>query len=900
MFSATKDFIGKPAPANYVAGLGRGATGFTTRSDIGPAREPQDPAYVHRTFHKLDLWQSRFINTIFIHLTREALKAAAAKKPDDDDDEERYQDPDNEVGLFSGAPYEEDDEEADKVWEMIDAKMDERRKARREAREKEELEKYRSERPKISQQFADIKRTLSTVDEDAWNAIPEAGNLTGKARRKQPKMDRFTPVPDSVLAAAKDKNQLANTIDATDQSLGGIATPSLDSGMMTDFKQIGEARDKVLGLKLDQLSDSVSGKTNIDPKGYLTDLNSVVLKSDAEIGDLKKARLLLNSVITTNPKHAPGWIAAARLEEVAGKMGTARTIIAKGCEECPKNEDVWLEAARLNTKDNAKIILANAVRHIPQSVKVWLKAVDLETEPPAQKRVLRRALEFIPNSLKLWRAAINMEDNPADAKVLLSRAVELVPLSVELWLALARLESYANAKKVLNNARKNVPTAHEIWIAAARLEEQQGNDKMVDTIIQRAVNVLSESGTVMDRDQWLVEAESCEKTGAVGTCQSIIHATIGLNIEEEDRKKTWMDDADTCIAHGCIESARAIYAHALKIFPEKKSIWRRAAYLEKGHGTKESLEELLQRAVKYCPQAEVLWLMGAKERWLSGDVEGARVIIHQAFTANPNSEQIWLAAVKLESENDEYERAQFLLKNAREKSGTERVWMKSAVFERQMKNFEAALAMLDEALAKYPTFDKLWMIKSQIEDMDLSNQAKARETLNKAVKACPKSVTLWILLARLEEKSGMLVKARSTLEKARYTNPKTAELWVEAIRIENRANNINAARNLAAKALQECPTSSLLWSEIIYMEPRAQRKSKSVDALKKCEQDPLIVTAVARLFWTERKIDKARDWFQKAAKIDSDQGDVYAWWYRFELQHGTEVMKSFRLFCLIS
>ena len=27
------------APAGYVAGVGRGATGFTTRSDIGPARD---------------------------------------------------------------------------------------------------------------------------------------------------------------------------------------------------------------------------------------------------------------------------------------------------------------------------------------------------------------------------------------------------------------------------------------------------------------------------------------------------------------------------------------------------------------------------------------------------------------------------------------------------------------------------------------------------------------------------------------------------------------------------------------------------------------------------------------------------------------------------------------------
>ena len=47
---------------------------------------------------------------------------------------------------------------------------------------------------------------------------------------------------------------------------------------------------------------------------------SVLFISDAEIGDIKKARLLLKSVITTNPKHAPGWIAAARLEEVAGKL----------------------------------------------------------------------------------------------------------------------------------------------------------------------------------------------------------------------------------------------------------------------------------------------------------------------------------------------------------------------------------------------------------------------------------------------------------------------------------------------------------------------------------------------------------------------------------------------------
>ena len=42
-----------------------------------------------------------------------------------------------------------------------------------------------------------------------------------------------------------------------------------------------------------------------------------------------------------------GWIAAARLEEVTGRMQAARNTIMKGCEICPMNEDVWLEAVRL-------------------------------------------------------------------------------------------------------------------------------------------------------------------------------------------------------------------------------------------------------------------------------------------------------------------------------------------------------------------------------------------------------------------------------------------------------------------------------------------------------------------------------------------------------------------------
>lgn len=131
---------------------------------------------------------------------------------------------------------------------------------------------------------------------------------------------------------------------------GGFETPA-DGGTLTNFVEMGQARDKILSLKLDQVSNTSTPSglaTSVDPKGYLTSLDSVVIKSDAEIGDIKRARMLFDSLVKSNPKHAPGWIAAACLEEHAGRMVAARKLIKAGCEQCPKSEDVWLEAARLH------------------------------------------------------------------------------------------------------------------------------------------------------------------------------------------------------------------------------------------------------------------------------------------------------------------------------------------------------------------------------------------------------------------------------------------------------------------------------------------------------------------------------------------------------------------------
>ncbi|KAG7123742.1 Pre-mRNA-splicing factor prp1 like protein [Verticillium longisporum] len=762
---------------------------FTTRSDLGPAREGPSEDQIKEAVAK--------------RAAQLGIGADGKKGDDKDDDkggdDDRFKDPDNEE---------------------VDEKMGKRRQKQREARELAEKEEYERNNPKISQQFADLKRALGTVTDEEWASLPE----------------RQYAVPDSVLAAARDASELGTTV-----SDEGVApSPDGADGTMTNFAKIGAARDKVLKSRLEQASlggtDTTAGSaTSIDPKGYITSLDKSMMNgTQAQVADINR------------------WIAGARLEELAGKTVAARNVIARGCEKCPKNVDVWLENIRLNDVRNAKIIAAEAIKKNDKSVLLWVEAMRLENEPRAKKRVIRLALDHIPDSEALWKEAVNLEDDQTDARLLLAKATEIIPLSVDLWLALARLETPENAQKVLNKARK---------------AEQLGASV---NVMKRAVNVLVKESAMPKREEWIAEAEKCEEEGAVATCGDIIKETLGWGLDEDDdRKDTWMDDARGSINRGM-------------------TLWMAAADLERNHGNKESLCQVLEKAVDACPKSEVLWMMLAKEKWQAGEVDNARRVLARAFNQNPDNEDIWLAAVKLEAENDQPERARKLLEDARDKAPTDRVWMKSVVFERVLGNTDAALDLVQQALQYFPAAAKLWMLKGQIYE-DLDKLGQAREAYSTGVKAVPASVPLWLLYSRLEERAGLVVKARSVLDRARLAVPKSPALWCESVRVERRAGNVNQAKSLMAKALQEVPKSGLLWSEQIWhLEARTQRKPRSLEAIKKVDNDPILFVAVARLFWGERKLEKAQNWFEKALVLDSNNGDTWAWYYKFLLQHGTE------------
>jgi pre-mRNA-processing factor 6 len=955
-----------PPPINYIAGAGRGAQGFTTRSDIGPARPAiETPTitsginlsqqYSEPNFGQAPAGYIAGRGRGMGELARDQNELSSRQIQQETDRSDYSESNYDEFSgyserLFSrgtGTPYEEDDHEADRIYEAIDERIESRRKRNREIQLLDSMKKTRTSRPTIADQFADLKRDLANVTAEQWDSIPEVGDHSLKYKQRK-RSEIFTPLPDYLLQNASGQvgsNNLTSIISGIDTP-GGTSSTIPGMGM-------AEARGTVLSLKLDKMSDSVSGQTVVDPKGYLTDLNSLKITSDAEIGDIQKARTLLSSVISTNPKHSPGWIAAARVEEYAGKILQARKLIRQGCDASPDSEDIWLEAVRLNQLDQSKYILTQAISHIPNSVKIWLLASELENNEKQKKIILRRALEFIPNSVILWKTAIELEEID-DARIMLIRAVECVPHSLEMWLALVRLESYENARKVLNQAREAIPTEPIIWITAAKLEEAHGaTSEMISRIIEKALASLTQYQVVIDREQWLHEAQLVEQSGSPLTCEAIIQHTLHLNLDHEDYLQTWLDDAETCLslshtsppcAQGpsadqgplqsdgsgssvggggaCIVTARAIYKKCIEMFPYKKNVWLAAVMLEKQYGTSTHLETLLLNAVKHCPHAEVLWLMAAKEKWLCHDIPSARAILVEAFDLNPNSEQIWLAAIKLEWETHQLTRAQSLLYKAREYSSTERIWMKSALLEHEMGNYDTELTLLNEGIKKYPTFYKFYLMAGQVSLDKLQNYELTKYYYQQGIIYCHGSSAtssntssatntssttntsgnggstsggdpsmgylFHIKLSELYEQGylpGGTSKARSILELSKLKYPHHPLLWLASIRLEKRHSNFKLVENLMARALQECPNSGHLWAEDILSCPKNQQKSKSMEGHKKCDNNPLVILAIARLFDKDKKVIKARKWYQRAIMLDPDYGDAWAYYYTFELKN---------------
>ena len=769
-----------------------------------------------------------------------------------------------------------EDAEADAVWEAVDAKLS--------AHVPSVGKTASSERGKIHEQFADLRRDLSSVSVEGWESIPEVGSFTAQPKRGGGAAASM-PLPDSVI-----KLQLGDSLrggNGMESSIAAGGSGSAGGGGngngLTDLKKLGEARVSAVSARLDV---NASSEKNIDPQEYLAALESHTIQAAAQVADEKKLRGLLASLRETYSAHAPSWIAAARLEESAGKLRSAREIALEGCLEAPDSEDMWLEAARLCPPEQGKRVLARAASHLPSSINVWMAAADLEHSGPAKSAVFRKALVSNPRSALLWKAAIQLE-KPERAAILLEEAVKCVPDDVDLWLALAKLQPYEEAKASLNSALAHVGlnSLKRVWISAAKLEESRVSEvggpsrvpvedfphSNVTHIVGAGLRALEGAGLDVSFGSWEGDLVSLERLGFVMTAQAFGLALLDVRaLSVEDL----MERAHGVKKSGMVRVASAVLATGREMYPDSVQLWATSAQVADGPETK---LDVLEAGVVAIPSAPILWLMLAKTAWKCGDMGSARSILVRARSALPDSEPILLASAKLEVLAANDPAAWDLLSHAMEHAPSARVLVRSAVFARRTGEVGSAHSILDRGLEEYPGESKLWMMKGQLLSRLENDMQGALEVYKRGLSTLPKCVPLWILSAQTRLDMGQVVAARAVLERARAAVPESDHVLEAAAKLELLSENKEAASVIVADGLVAHPRSGRLWVLAIELEPAAKKRSKAMDAVKAAKNEPRILTFVARLFAFLGVVGKARAWLKRSISIAPEYGDAWGW-----------------------
>ncbi len=790
-------------------------------------------------------------------------------------------------GVVPGYQYTKEDDEADAIFNQIDARMKNRKRKKKKDDDIESKKKQQktNDKPNVHDQFKDLKAEMSTVSWDEWDAIPDIGDTTVKHH----KPERFMPVPEKLILEKVADNK----------------------PVLSGVHGLWDVRGQMLENKLDNVnnnnnnnnSDNNNNNGGINADNYLNDLDKSLSRN---VGDIKKARQLFTSVRQSNPSYAAGWVAAARLEESAGKIMMAKQIMQDACLQCPKHEDIWIEAARLDQKHNAKVILARGVKHVPLSETLWLKAHELEDNLEQKKTVLRKGLENIPKSEKLWKALVALEDNIRDCKIILNSAVECVPKSVDLWIHLASLSEFERARKVLNKARSNLPHEIQIYISAAHLEEKHNNFERVEKIIRKAYKTIkklssSESSMInkieMDLTKWLKLAESSEKEHDKPiTAGSIIRASVGdINNnkvetpvdgggdgnKDDQTTYNWLEMVDSFINNNAPKCGKALLGFILaRKDNASDDMWVKAAEMEDNVDKK---KKLLIKKLTGSPNSTLLWNKLIEYEQIDNNDHSSNknevndLLLSTLLQANSNNltnvDELWLLAIDLAMSRNEsmtkinelYLKAKIAIPRNQD------LYVNVALYTHKSNkgnNIEKARQILEEGREiTGENGGKLWVTSVSLEANTSNNEQTIQTLCQKGIKRCPETPELYLTLSKLEAKIS-IAKARSTLESGRIKCPRSDQLWLAAVTLERNAGNDNLAKNLMAKALQACPKSGMLHADEIISAPKVLRKAKAFEALKRCDNDKYVMIAVAKMFFDNLMYAKARKWLDRVVAID--------------------------------
>lgn len=623
----------------------------------------------------------------------------------------------------------------------------------------------------------------------------------------------------------------------------------------------------------------------------------------------KISREILINLRKKNPTERRFWLEIAKHEESNGHRAIfyvhdiiESALISLAGYGVEIVRDDWIseamEAEKSNSIECCRAIMSavigleidNAIR-----IRTWLDIAERCKNDKAYEcaRVIYdRLLQIFPKKTRLriawsrFEAAIGRI--PA-AQKLIMKGCKMNPHNDWPWFEAARIK---------NKSSEMNPFSVKMWAEVVKLKIEYGYLEMVEETIDRALIFFADNSVEIVRQDWIQEAINAENEGILKCCLAILKSVIGVYRDSENCDKTWLKNAENCSLAKAYKCANEIYAHLLKNCPEKKEIWLHAFFYHlELYNTNDKLENLFESAASLIQsdQTAIKHLIDAKLNWMLGDFLTSMGCFNEAFQTSPEYRRLSVDIIKKLRTHCAAIHRTFFTKTRMDDLFAELSYADLATLEKiekfisnswALNNLRGALSMLNKGVEFFPQYEKFWLMKGHIE-MQQNKLEKASQTFDRGVQLHPQSVPMWLAFSELEEKFGNVPEARSLLSIAILQNPESVQLLLALIRLEIRDGNRDIAFMKLAEAQYNNPTLGELCAEAIFMENRyVERQSKAREALIICENDPYVMLAVSKLFFSRGNILKTRKWFNKTVKAHPYFGDAWAYFYKFEMLFG--------------
>lgn len=829
-----KAFLDQEPPPGYVAGVGRGATGFTTSADTARVR-----------------FESDYGN----------------------EDEDEGATGSSDEGLFSKSTNRtNEDEEADRIYQEIDLRLQRRRQKSSQGtiEDTNGVVEIESGNGVIKKEFSLFKKDLAKVSMHEWASLPDVGDLTRRNKRQRlldQQMQRTYAAPDALIAGAGSGLQhgpalkFSHSIESVDNS----------SVKMAEIEQWEESNAQVGDVEKSRLILASLRRT--EPNKADSWIASARLEEQAK--NFERAKAFIREGCMKVPHNEKVWIESIRIHRNSNE-GTklCKKILNEALSLNSSSESLWFLGVELeNPADivSKKRILMKALEYLPENAKFWKALVDLENNDEEKLRLLQKSTELCPEDWELWINLINLSAYK-DAKNLLNKARKALPKQHKVWITALKLEERENSslallklssmlRKGISELEKNSASCGiDTWLKESVEAEAEGFEKTCQALIENVCSLVpageNKLSTLIhyaeqhsgNTSKYIYQQIIKEYPNDIG-CWVRLFASLK---QDRDSQKQLND----------------YYSQAIALNPETelfylmfaKDMWLLAGDIARARS-------ILEDAIHSLPQSENVWLARVKLEVRTSNYARAYEISKLSLELNGKlSARIWYKHIHL---------------------------LRFCLFEKMdFASTEDLLNASIKALDLFPDNYRLYLQRAQIL-VELDDRMSARDVLSVGTRKCPTAVEVWCALADIDTDLGAAARARSLLDTAILHNPHSDDIWEKKIGLEIRQKDMVTARQMINKCLKQFPNSPRIWLQNLAMISKlSHRKNAYLDALKLTNNSTQILLGIGVFFWMEGKFHKSKSWFDRAVSSDPKYGDAWGWSYCFLRKNGIEDEKT--------